>query len=186
MQNILWQSVDGIGLEYLQLSNQQNGILADSILICVIEGKPARISYQIRCDNSWQFQKLNLTVDTGIKQTLSLEITPEGQWLNESDKILEELEGCLEPDILLTGFTNTLPIRRLNLIEGQSAEITVSYISIPQLTVIPIKQRYICLGKTPNGIVFHYKNLNSGFETDITVDENFLVVDYPQLFRRII
>ncbi len=186
IQNVLWQSTDGIGLEYLELSDQDNEINVESVLICVLDRKPAKITYQIYCDNKWQFKKLNLMVDTGIKQTLSLEITSEGQWLNESGRVLDELQGCLEPDILLTGFTNTLPVRRLNFKKGQIVEIKVAYISIPQLSIVPVRQRYTCLEQSPDEILFHYENQDSGFETDIYFDQNFLVKDYPGLFRKIV
>jgi hypothetical protein len=92
------------------------------------------------------------------------------------------LQGCLDIDIAACAFTNTLPIRRLALEVGQSAEIQVAYLHIPDLRVERVPQRYTRVAPQR----YRYEGLSTGFVAEITVDEDGLVIDYPQLCRRVL
>ena len=76
-----------------------------------------------------------------------------------------------------------MPIRRLALSHGKSAEILVVYILLPDLTTTTDRQRYTRLDA--EGRRYRYDSLDSDFTRDIDVDEHGLVVLYPGLFRRI-
>ena len=91
--------------------------------------------------------------------------------------------AAIDVDITATPFTNTLPIRRLNLSAGQSADITVAYIDVPSLTVTADPQRYTCLEPMRR---YRFESLDSDFMREIEVDEHGLVVLYPDLFRRVL
>ena len=80
-------------------------------------------------------------------------------------------------------FTNTLPIRRLGLAQGQTADIRAVYVELPALTVSVDPQRYTCLKP---GQLYRYESLDSEFARDIDVDADGLVVTYPGLFKRVI
>ena len=92
------------------------------------------------------------------------------------------LDGAIDVDIMATPFTNTLPIRRLDLAERQSADIQVAYVSVPDLTLSLARQRYTCLSA---GALYRFDSLESGFSRDIGIDRDGLVTEYPGLFRRI-
>ncbi len=94
------------------------------------------------------------------------------------------LKGCVDVDISATPTTNTLPIRRLGLRRGESAELVVAYVHVPQLRVGRERQRYGCLEASANGGIYRFEALPSGFAADIPVDADGLVVDYPGLFRQ--
>lgn len=85
-------------------------------------------------------------------------------------------------DLAVTPFTNTLPIRRLGLRAGESADILAAYVSPPDMSVTASRQRYTCLEP---GRLYRYRSLDGDFARDIEVDRDGLVVDYPDLFRRI-
>jgi hypothetical protein len=59
--------------------------------------------------------------------------------------------------------------------------IPVAFISIPELRVNVVQQRYTRL-ETGR---YRYEGLDSGFTAEISVDEEGLVIDYPQLCRRV-
>jgi uncharacterized protein len=92
----------------------------------------------------------------------------------------ERFAGCIDIDIPLTPFTNTLPVSRLNLKNGEEQRIKVIYLDILEATIRPVQQKYTRLSPT----VYHYENIPNDFEADITVDDRGFVVDYPSLFRR--
>jgi len=83
----------------------------------------------------------------------------------------------------VTPFTNTLPIRRLDLAEGQTADIRVVYVLLPELTITIDPQRYTCLRR---GGRYRYESLDSDFVREIDIDTDGLVVTYPGLFRRVV
>jgi hypothetical protein len=83
----------------------------------------------------------------------------------------------------ITPFTNTLPIRRLDVAEGQRADIRAVYFRLPELSVTIDRQRYTCLKR---GHQYRYESLDSDFSRDIDIDPDGLVVTYPGLFRRVL
>ena len=89
----------------------------------------------------------------------------------------------MDVDLALTPFTNTLPIRRLGLGTGESAEIRVAYVELPAFAVTTDPQRYTCLEPERR---YRYESLESGFVREIDIDVNGLVVTYPGLFRRVL
>jgi hypothetical protein len=106
-----------------------------------------------------------------------------GNWVDGSDAAIPQLAGALDVDISVTPFTNTLPIRRLNLQEGQCAEILAVYIQVPGLTITTDRQRYTCL---ESAVRYRYESVDSDFARDIDVDAHGLVVTYPGLFKRVL
>jgi uncharacterized protein len=89
-------------------------------------------------------------------------------------------------DISVTPFTNTLPIRRLRLGPGGSADLEVAYVDVPGMQVEPTRQRYTCLQSGEHGGLYQYedKGLFHGFTADLPVDAGGLGLDYPGLLIR--
>ncbi|HEX5502042.1 MAG TPA: putative glycolipid-binding domain-containing protein, partial [Thermomicrobiales bacterium] len=108
-----------------------------------------------------------------------------GHWTAADGATPPDLAGCLDVDIRVTPFTNTLPIRRLGLRPGESAELAVAYLALPALAVTRERQRYTCLAAGPDGGLYRYESLPGGFRADLSVDADGLVLDYPGLFRRV-
>ena len=116
----------------------------------------------------------------GSGQTLVLVSDGEGHW-SRGGLPVPELDGVLDPDLTVTPFTNTLPIRRLRLSTGQSAEITTAFIEFPALTVVRNPQRYTCLEE---GRRYLYESRASDFRRQLEIDGDGLVVNYPGFWRR--
>lgn len=181
---VLWTPLDAIGLESLVLSNTQTEILAHSVVIGITDGVPFRLSYAISCDRAWQMRAATVEL-LHQNHILQLQTDGNGNWFDGDDQPISALAGCSEIDISVTPFTNTLPIQRLNLIPGESAELAIAYITIPQMTVAPAPKRYTCLNADENGALYRYEGLSTGFTADILVDSEGLVVHYPEIFKRV-
>jgi hypothetical protein len=108
----------------------------------------------------------------------------EGHWKRGGGESVPELDGCIDVDISATPFTNTLPIRRLGLEPGESEELAVTYVRVPELLVGAERQRYSCLEAQANGELYRFEALPSGFTAELPIDAEGLVIDYPGLFRR--
>ena len=46
----MWSAWDGPGLGHLLLAVRESGVAADGVVLGVEEGRPFRLSYEVRCD----------------------------------------------------------------------------------------------------------------------------------------
>jgi uncharacterized protein len=185
LRKIIWSNQADTGLEHFYLRRGDDEITADGIVIGVEENVAFRIRYQIRCDLRWQVREVVVQSLEENEQTIRFVSDGFGNWTNESGNPMSELIGCFDVDITATPFTNTLPIRRLKLLSGESAEIKVVYFTIPDMQVTIEPQRYTCLEISSAGGKYKFESLNDGFTAVITVDADGLVEDYPELFKRV-
>jgi hypothetical protein len=182
---VLWSFQNNLGIEHLRLMRLSDSIVAESIVVGVVNNKAFRAQYKIRCDLSWSIREIDIGSLDNESKPLQLRADGKAHWRTATGTALHPLDGCIDVDISVTPFTNTLPIRRLNLSHNQSAEISVTYIVVPELEVKPIKQRYTCLNRSPDGGLYRYENLTSRYQADLIVDEDGLVIDYPNVWRRV-
>ncbi len=178
---VLWRQLAGIGAEHLVLS-MDGGIRADSLSVGEIESTAYRIHYLIECDDAWNVQRMQIEDLLHWKVGI-LSRSADDHWTDGNGNVLGLLDGCSEVDIMITPFTNTLPIRRLDLQPGWSKDISVAYIALPGLRLSRSEQRYSCLSRDENGGRYRYENLQSGFTAELKVDTDGLVVDYPNVFE---
>lgn len=148
------------------------------------------IRYIVQCDAKWRTRRLllasaqnplaNQLVKFPVETPLFiLSADGEGNW-RVGDEDRPDLRGCLDVDLGCSPSTNTLPIRRLNLAIGESAEVTAAWVRFPDLSVQPLRQRYTRFASDR----YRYESLESDFTADLTVDDLGLVVDYPGGWRR--
>ena len=182
--HVWWTPLQWTGLEQLTLAENHTGIVADGLVLGIEHGLPIRLWYRVRADKDWHVQECLLRVGGEDGHLLHLFTDGLGHWTDAVGSAYSHLDGCLDVDISATPFTNTLPIRRLALTPGQPADLLVAYITIPDLSVRPVQQRYTCLSRTASGGVYRYEGLESNFTADLLVDEKALVVDYPGIWKR--
>jgi uncharacterized protein len=181
----MWTPWDGRGSEHLRLRLEETGIEADGVVIGEEDGVAFRARYVIRCDPGWRTREMVVDPLDG-RDPLHLRSDGEGNWSDASGRSIPELEGCTDVDLSATPFTNTLPIRRLNLGVDESSEIAVVYMDVPDMRLDASRQRYTCLERSADGGLYRYEDRGSfrGFTADLPVDADGLVLDYPGIFRR--
>jgi uncharacterized protein len=183
-REVMWVPWEGPGLEHLRLMTGNGGVLANGLVIGLEAGRPFRISYEVRCDERWRVREARAAAPDSERPVLELLADGEGHWKRGGGEPVPELDGCIDVDISATPFTNTLPIRRLGLSVGESEELAVTYVRVPELLVGPERQRYGCLEELADGGLYRFEALPSGFTAELPVDAEGLVIDYPGLFRR--
>ncbi len=187
-RHIMWSPWTGPGLEHLCLLQQHEGIVADGLILGVQEQRPFRARYEIHCTPHWELQAVHVSLLSDSLPSLHLLTDGAGNWTTERGEMLPSLHGCLDIDISVTPFTNTLPIRRLALQPGTSATLSMVYIAVPQMLIEVTQQRYTCLEVSPSGGRYRFESLEDGvsvFTADLPLDHDQLVLDYPELFRRV-
>jgi uncharacterized protein len=187
-RQVMWSPWTGPGLEHLHLLEQQEGMLADGLILGVEEQVPFRVHYVIHCDLQWRLRAVHLSIPGSTSPSLHFFTDGGGSWTTEDGEAIPSLNGCLDVDISATPFTNTLPIRRLALQPGSSATLSMAYIAMPQMHIEATQQRYTCLEVTSSGGRYLYESLKDGvsrFTAELPVDRDGLVLDYPGVFRRV-
>jgi hypothetical protein len=177
-----WRAWSGEGVEHLVLIERPDGILAEGVVLATAEARHFAATYHIECDAKWRVKTTRARV-IGVDAAIDLMSDGAGRWRDGFGLLLPTLEGAIDVDLSITPFTNTLPIRRLDLAEGQRADIRAVYLRLPDLRLTIDRQRYTCLTR---GRQYRYESLDSDFTRDIDIDADGLVVSYPGLFRRIL
>jgi len=179
-----WSQWDGPGLEHLRLRVGESGIEADGVVVGEEDDTCFRARYVIHCDPRWRTWRLIVDPLDG-SDPLHLLSDGEGGWRDASGRARPEFRGCIDVDLSVTPFTNTLPMWRLDLREGESSEIAVVYVNVPVMELGTSRQRYTCLERGPGGLYrYEDEGLFRGFTADLPVDGDGLVLDYPGNFRR--
>ena len=108
---LYWRRTDIEGLERLELVDGPDGITATSTLICAEDGG-FRLDHHWRLDSGWR--ALSVAVERWGPQghgTLRLERAGSGWRVDGAPR--PDLDGADEPDLSVTPFCNSFPIRRL-------------------------------------------------------------------------
>jgi uncharacterized protein len=179
-----WTALRWPGLEHVIASTDRAGFRADSQLI-LAERELATVSYRLECDAGWRFRRLAITVTSGSgRRALALSAGPDGLWLADGQP-RPDLGGCIDIDINCTPLTNTLPVRRLAWSPGTAQDLDVAYVSVPELEVRPVRQRYTMLALDERTGRALYRYESGSFTAELPLDRDGYVVDYPGLWRRI-
>ena len=197
-----WQRLDVAGAEHV-LVDARNGLYARGTQLAV-DPIPYTCRYEVQTDPEWTTTRAEVTTEgTGWARSLRLELAA-GRWRATTteqgnlDAVLSAaghagagLPGTEDPDLLYGAFdidltgspvTNTLPIRRLNLLgaeAGVAHRISVAWVLLPSLEVVQADQIYTLLGE---GMV---RFANETFSADLVVDDDGFVAHYPGLAKMI-
>lgn len=184
-REVMWALEDGPGMEHAIVAWDAKEVRADGIMIYRHQGSTIRVRYELRCDSRWRVRDLHVTELRAGGGTLQLLADGSGHWSSGHGIFLPDLDGCTDVDLWGVAFTNTVPIRRLELQPGAVAEIDVAYVRLPALQVSKERQRYTCLERRRDGATYRYEGIASGFTAEIVVDADGLVMRYPGVAERL-
>jgi uncharacterized protein len=160
-------------------------------------------SWSLETGSGWVTERLEVGVTGhGWWRHLTLTRAADGHWSSEAetggDADLPEpgvtdpvsIDAALDCDLALCPVTNSMPILRLDLLGATESEteLVMAWVDLPSLQVIRSDQIYSAVrpfdADAGSGVV-RYQSANRSFVADLTVDEDGIVIDYPQLARRI-
>jgi len=179
-QPVVWQGLYHRTLEFFTWQHG-NAAFIRSYITGMIDDIPAQVAYTIEADTDWYTQRVTVDVQSTTPYALTLQRQPSGQWQDASGRPIAGLEGCDDVDISITPFTNTLAINRLKLATGESKITNVLYIDLEMRKIKPVQQQYTHLGPGH----YRYASMDSGFTAEIHVDSQNLVLDYPDIWKRL-
>jgi hypothetical protein len=178
IDSILWRFMVYPGHEFCRLYQQGAEWHLEGTAVFAYEHSPCRLSYEVICDASWR--TLAAKVEGWVRQTrISVQIrTDQDQrwWMNEVEAL--EVRGCTDIDLNFSPSTNTIPIRRLNLAAGETAEVKAAWLRFPGFTLEPLEQRYQQLEEG----IYRYESGGGRFVVDLRVNRAGFVNDYPGIW----
>lgn len=178
---LFWRRTDVPGLERLVLGVSAEAVLAESTVICLGDGG-FRLDHRWRLTPGWRALRLEVERwGPAGHRHLRLERT-DGGWSVDGER-RADLDGAEEPDLSATPFCNTFPIRRTPAGAGGSLTLDTCFVDAAAMVVARSRQRYDRLGE--GRLRYVDLGLSAGFEADLLVDEQGLVLRYQHLFERV-
>jgi hypothetical protein len=176
-ETILWRRLDEPGHELVRLTASEQGWTLSGFALFAHEGLPVRLAYVVRCDQSWATVSAHVSGRIGSRQVgLVLASNDAREW-TINDTPVPDVSGCVDVDLNFSPSTNVLPIRRLGLEVGESAEVRAAWLRFPSLTVEPLLQTYTRTGES----TWRYRSAG-GFEAGLEVSPNGLPLTYGDLW----
>ncbi len=137
--------------------------------------------FVLRLSAGWVIQQCLLFRDLEDPD-LWLGTDSHGRWGEVNGAHRTELDGCTDLDFANSPFTNCIPIRRLPLLIGDSATLTVAVIDIETLGITKQTHQYTKLAQDS----WRYISSASNTEVEVKVDQFGFVLDEPNNFKRVI
>jgi uncharacterized protein len=181
-RRVAWQGLEPFpSLEVCRLSRLARGLLSlEGTVAHSADDRLALISYTVITDTGWRTGEVHVHLTTREQQrSLVIEFDEDVNkiWVDLKDQ--PDLHGCIDADLEFSPCTNTLPIRRLGLGIGESADVRAAWVRFPGLRVEPLDQVYTRTGERA------YRYRSGSFEAELEVDDEGLVIDYPGIWRRL-
>ncbi|MEU8240535.1 putative glycolipid-binding domain-containing protein [Actinoplanes missouriensis] len=198
---LFWERRDVPGAEHALLADR-TGLYAHGTALAV-DPVPYACHYELQTDQDWVTTRFDVRAEgAGWARGVRLELAA-GRWritaseqgdldaaLVAAGHARAGLPGSEDPDLLYGAFdvdlggsplTNTLPIRRLGLLTAESGvahRLSVAWVLVPSLEVVQADQIYTPLGGN------RVRYASETFSTDLTLDDEGFVRDYPGLATR--
>jgi hypothetical protein len=178
-ESVLWRGIFLQGHEACRLFSQDSRRYLEGTAVFSQEQRPCRLDYQIICNEDWQTLSARVQgwvgdniIDIHIK-------TDPGQrwWLNDAEQ--PEVIGCTDIDLNFSPSTNLLPIRRLNLVVGEAADVKAAWLRFPSFKLEPFPQTYHRLDE----MTYRYESTDGQFVRELKVNQSGFVIDYPGLWQ---
>jgi hypothetical protein len=180
-----------------------DGALRASGTQLAADSLPYRLDYRLDASgDGYVTRSLRVEVaGEGWERQLRLERAPAGEWTvevgGEGDLDLPApggdiagLDEALDCDLGFSPLTNTMPVLRHGLHrETGQVELVMAWVSVPDLGVHALAQRYVHLGASETGSRVRYASVeddgSESFTADLEIDLDGLVRHYPGLARRV-
>jgi hypothetical protein len=194
---VAWVKDDPFGVEFAEIALAPQRVAAEGVAIAA-GPIPYRLDYMLETAPGYLTSRLWVTSrGEGWGRTLDLRRDASGIWTataHEEGRVdlppaggdPATLKGALDCDLGLSPVTNLMPILRHKLLTGgHPVELTMAWVSVPDLSVRGDGQRYASLRTAADHRVIRYEASDGTFAADITLDSDGIVIDYPGIARRL-
>lgn len=181
IEAVLWRRLDEPASEHCRLWETADSYVFEGRVLTVVDRSPAEVRYTVDCRREWETCIAQVMLIRG-ESTREIELRRDerGVWWKDGERV-DGMDGLPDVDLGVTPATNTLPIRRLGLEIGASAEVDAVWVRFPELELERLPQQYTRLEERR----YRYESAGGAFVADLEVDAEGLVVGYGELWERI-
>ena len=196
-RSIAWVKEGATGLEFADVEIDEKRMQATGVAIGS-DPMPYRVDYRFTSRSRFITKRIEVeTHGQGWRRRLSLERDKSGEWdaewethgealLRPPTGDMHELREALDCDLALSPLTNSMPVLRHGLLRaGGPVDFLMAWISVPDLAVIPSRQRYTFVRSDEVASVVRYESASRDFVAELLFDDDGLVVDYPGIGHRL-
>jgi uncharacterized protein len=195
---IAWVKESGLGFEFADVNLQSNRLSASGVAIGTA---PVAYRADYKLETLSQFVTSRLLVNSrgdGWSRALDLRRTRSSKWsirtngegflaLPDPGGDAADFSDALDCDLALSPLTNSMPVLRHGLLErGGPVDFLMAWVSLPDLGIHASRQRYTFVRKEGDKSVIRYESRDGDFVSDVTFDQEGLVIDYPRLGQRLV
>jgi uncharacterized protein len=178
VETILWKSIPWPGHESARLLALDAGWQLEGAAAFLHETEPCRLDYVITCDSDWSSRRATVNGWIGTRVIDTTIEAANGVWtMNGAEQ--NQVAGCTDVDLNFSPSTNLLPIRRLNLDVGQSADVRTAWLRFPSFALELLEQRYTRVAEDR----VRYESFTTDFTAELRVSPNGFVLDYENIWR---
>jgi hypothetical protein len=180
---LLWSMEATAGFDTAWASIDGSRLRADG-RACGLLPSPYWVNYALETGDEFVTRRVSVEARwEGGSATLDLR-REAGSW-TVNGRARPDLDEALDCDLAACPLTNTMPILRHALHrEPGDREFVMAFIEVPSLEVDAARQRYTHLRTTDAGRA-NVRFSSGSFQSDLVVDADGFVVDYPTLGRRV-
>jgi uncharacterized protein len=180
--SLLWRRHDVPSMEHFRLWEHADGPRLEGTVVGVQARVPTTVTYVVDCAPDWTTRRARVeAIVAGVASRTELLVDDGGRWWRDGRE-LPELHGCVDVDISVTPATNTLPIRRLGLVAGESRAVDAAWVRVGDaIGVERLPQRYTRLV----GGRYRYESGGGAFTALLDVDDAGVVIRYPPAWERV-
>lgn len=178
MRAILWRRLDRNGMEAAAVEHQSPNWHLQGTVVVEDEGRPCRLDYAVICDNAWRtlWARVNGWIGcTQVNQRVARSLS--GEW-RQNGVVCPAVQGCVDIDLAFSPITNLLPIRRLNLAVGTSAQVRAAWLRFPDFTLVPLEQVYTHEGPGR----YRYESDGGRFSAPLEIDDDGVIRRYGSIW----
>jgi hypothetical protein len=184
-RHLVWQVVETAGFEAAWLSLDGMTLHATGRAVGQLP-EPYWLTYTLQTDDRAATTQLDVTASTADAQ-YELCLRREGGAWSVNGELRPDLADALDCDLACSPVTNTMPIIRHGLQHGPRGSGTLgfvmAFVQVPTLRVVASQQSYMHLDSTEGTARVRYAS--GTFVSDLTVDRDGLVIDYPTMAHRV-
>jgi hypothetical protein len=172
------------GFEVVYFQPHDDGHLLTGATTAVEDGQSWIVDYEIRVDVGWRTRSVRVTGRSNTEaRTRLLEGDGEGRWRIDG-KPARHLDGCLDVDLESSAMTNALPVHRLALTTGATAQAPAAYVRALDLSLERLEQQYTRTTDQHGHQRYDYAAPAFDFSCQLVYDEAGLVLAYPGIAVR--
>lgn len=181
-RHLVWQVIETAGFEAARLSLDGLTLHATGRAVGQLP-EPYWLTYTLQTDDRAATTRLGVAATT-TDASYDLDLRREGETWYVNGEPRTDLAGAFDCDLACSPVTNTMPIIRHGLQHGPGAQrFLMAFVQVPTLRIVTSQQSYTHLSLAEDTARVRYAS--GSFVSDLTVDRDGLVIEYPTMASRI-